>query len=42
MRVVAPDQISALDTARPIRSLNIESLGLGAVSIAVLFGIALT
>jgi cell division protein FtsW (lipid II flippase)/cell division protein FtsI/penicillin-binding protein 2 len=42
MRVVAPDQISAPDTARPIRSLNIESLGLGAVSIAVLFGIALT
>ena len=42
MRVVAPDEISAPDIVRPIRSLNIELLGLVAVSIAVLFGIALT
>ena len=42
MRVVAPEQPAVSTTARDVRALNIELLGLAAVSIIVLLGIALT
>jgi cell division protein FtsW (lipid II flippase)/cell division protein FtsI/penicillin-binding protein 2 len=42
MRVVALDQRPVAGSARQIRSLNIELLGLAAVTIVVLFGIVLT
>jgi cell division protein FtsW (lipid II flippase)/cell division protein FtsI/penicillin-binding protein 2 len=42
MRVLAVDQIVVPGPARQGRSLNIELLGLGAVTIVVLFGIVLT
>jgi cell division protein FtsW (lipid II flippase)/cell division protein FtsI/penicillin-binding protein 2 len=42
MRVVTAEESAAPVAVRPVRSLNIELLGLAAASVVVLFGIALT